>query len=858
MEKKYYILVSLMLLAVFLGGSWYGARKGSPVGSADSRRILYYVDPMNPAHTSQEPGLAPCGMKMEPIYAESETGEIPPPFLAPGSVKITPQKQQIVGVRLGEIEKAPFIHTLRALGRVAVDETRIFRLSSYVDGWIQKTLNNTTGSLVMKDEVLATYYSRETLEEVRMYLSALNQMDKTRKGESQRFVNIGIDADLRVRQTEDALKNLGMGQMQIRELAQNRRLTQEIYLAAPVTSFILVRNVSPGQKISKGEELYKLADLSRVWIVVDLYENEAPLVKPGMRVLATLPHRHLAVWATVADILPEFDKASRTLKVRLEAENPDYVLRPDIFTDVEFTVNLPEAVIVPLDAVMNSGLKKTVFVDRGNGYFEPRKVETGWRFGDRVEITKGLEPGERIVISGNFLVDSESRMKLAAAGFAGDVARDPVSGVNVDENKAKAAGLQCRYNNQTYYFHAEESRRLFEQYPERYLEQQAKSQEAGKAVGRGTPGLSGAKCPVCGLEVDEAQARAKGLTSDYQGKTYYFCRYYCNREFDKAPGRYIKEEVAACCPQGDQKEKEDPLIVKDIVCGLEVNREEAAALRLKREYQGQAYFFCRDYCARQFDKSPERYVPCPVSSQTPPPGPPAAVTSAAPGLDKGAQQPTALTETPALAKDPVCGMNVETTVQNLHRTLYQGKTYYFCNDRCKEQFDREPERYLSQKTAAPALTAPPQALPIAPALPKPSQAQPAPSAPTAMPQPQETQVSPAPYPDEVDNAPPAIRDPVCGVCGQVAVRGPKDPLKYKTTYQGKTYDFCSQFCKEEFDKSPKDYATPGEAAPSPPTEVPKKVKKPSPKKEKVQKPKKAQSPPAVPPLAPSTAPSTGE
>ena len=133
----------------------------------------------------------------------------------------------------------------------------------------------------------------------------------------------------------------------------------------------------------------------------------------------------------VSKVLPQFDPVSRTLKVRLELDNPGYVLRPDMFVDVEFPVTLPPALTVPSDAVLDSGLKKTVFVDRGNGFFEPRQVETGWRFGDRVEITKGLMAGEQIVISGNFLIDSESRMKMAAAGMYGKTAGQAGQGPGV-------------------------------------------------------------------------------------------------------------------------------------------------------------------------------------------------------------------------------------------------------------------------------------------------------------------------------------------------------------------------------------------------------------------------------------------
>lgn len=735
-EKKYYLLISAILLAVFLTGVLYGTRRAGPTGSADGRRILYYVDPMNPAHTSPEPGLAPCGMKMEPVYADSPEGDMPPPFLPPGSVRITPQKQQLIGVRTEEVEKAPFTHTLRSLARVTIDETRIYRLNSFVDGWIQTVHPYSTGSLVTKNEVLAAYSSREIINEMQIYLATLGQVDRNPRDDRRLFVNYQV----RVRKAEEGLKSLGMSDLQIQELAETRRVTQEIYLAAPVTSFVLARNVSPGQRISKGDELYRLADLSRVWIVADLYEHEAAWVKPGTKVRATLPHGNLEVWATVTDILPEFDKVSRTLRVRLEADNPGYALRPDMFMDAEFPINLPATVTVPVDAILHSGLKKTVFVERGNGYFEPRQVETGWRFGDRVEITRGLEPGERIVISGNFLVDSESRMKLAAAGFVGEVALDPVIGVNVDESKAKVAGLQSEYKNRTYFFHSEETKRQFEQNPERYLEMAAKRPEASGAVHqeKAAPGM--VRCAVCDHEVDEAQARAKGLTSEYQGKTYYFCRYYCNREFDKSPQRYVKE-ASSPGAHSDHKEKDAPLIVKDPVCGLEVNRAEAAAQRLKRGYQGHEYYFCRDYCARQFDKAPESYVPSLAPHQAPKDGP-ETVTLRTPGLE-GTGEPHGAAPKPALARDPVCGMEAETTGDDVLKTYYEGKFYYFCSDRCKEQFDLDPQRYL--EGSAPTLTPP---VPIAPPPATPAPA----SAPGGLPKPQPAPANPAHDPVHLDQA----------------------------------------------------------------------------------------------------------
>jgi YHS domain-containing protein len=250
----------------------------------------------------------------------------------------------------------------------------------------------------------------------------------------------------------------------------------------------------------------------------------------------------------VSTVLPQFDPNSRTLKVRLELDNPGYTLRPDMFVDVEFPVTLPAALTVPADAVLDSGLRKMVFVDRGNGYFEPRKVETGWRFGDRIEITKGLMPGERIVVSGTFLIDSESRMKAAAAGIYGESSNDPVCGMYVDEGKAKASGKTGSYSKKTYYFCSDDCKQKFDKNPGLYLKKTGGSKGPRDTTGmKNIQALDAATMihndPICGMDVDEKSARAHGRISEYQGKTYYFCADSCKQQFDKEPERYIDKKV---------------------------------------------------------------------------------------------------------------------------------------------------------------------------------------------------------------------------------------------------------------------------------------------------------------------------
>jgi RND family efflux transporter MFP subunit len=461
--------------------------------------------------------------------------------MPPGTVKITPEKQQLIGVRVGVVEEKPVVQTIRLLGRVTADETRIYIINATIDGWITKTLPNSTGSLVKKNEVLAAFYSPEFLSAQQALLFALGSKDRvqTTGRENPAQKDQLTQFSINIRQYTDSLKSLGMGEAQIKEMIRARRYMEDIDITAPADGFIIARNISQGQRFDKGTELYRIGDLSRVWILADLFENEAELIKikPGERVQVSLPYQGKTIQAKISDIIPQFSTSSRTLKVRLEADNPGFALKPDMFVDVEFPVTLPPAITVPAEAVLDSGMKQIVFVDRGRGFFEPRKVKTGWRFGDRVEIVEGLAPGERIVISGNFLIDSESRMKLAAAGMYGALGKDPVCGMDVDESKATALGRKSESLGKTYYFCADACKQQFDKNPDAYISKSSESRIKKAAAGM-TEALG--KDPVCGMDVDESKAEAAGRKTEYRGKVYYFCADMCKQQFDKNPDTYIK------------------------------------------------------------------------------------------------------------------------------------------------------------------------------------------------------------------------------------------------------------------------------------------------------------------------------
>ncbi len=460
-----YVAVIGLAVGMFLAGYMANRRTTHSASPPSARRVLYYTCPMHPQYKSDRPGDAPCcGMRLEPVYADGTSGK--PETGPPGAVRIGASRQQLIGVSTELVRRGPASHTVRVLGRVAADEARLYRIIAATDGWIRELGPNTAGSSVKKDQVLATYYTTNLLASAQTFVYALTTNDQTQPGYlgAQRGPTV-----LSLQIAIDSLRSLGMSELQIEELRKTRQATSEINIYSPISGFVLARNISPAQRFDKGAEMYRIADLSRVWVLADVFENDARLAQ--LVTSATVRYRGQSIPARLANASSVFDAATRTLKIRLEVDNPGATLRPDMFVDTEFQVSLSSALTVPVDAVLDSGLRKTVFVDRGNGYFEPRRVETGARLGDRLMITSGLAPGERIVVSGNFLIDSESRFRMAAGGSqpaatAAGPAKDPVCGMDVDP--AKPGAKKAAYEGKTYYFCSDTCKREFEKNPAKF------------------------------------------------------------------------------------------------------------------------------------------------------------------------------------------------------------------------------------------------------------------------------------------------------------------------------------------------------------------------------------------------------
>ena len=481
-------ILSVLLLLVLLALTYLAGRHHAPVSigaNAGARHILYYVDPMHPSYKSDKPGIAPdCGMQLEPVYADdlaaSGSASVEQRGQPGGLVNISLEQQQLIGIRSVEVSRTSGSVHLTAPGRVVADETRTYRLTAGTDGLVLTTIDQAAGSLVQKNEVLATFVSPEFLTAEQTFLQDWNRAPENK----YERLSPAEWKDWTLKLAASRLRALGVGDDQLRALIAKKEAADSIEIVSPVNGVVLSRSVTSGQQVQKGAEFYRIADLMRVWILASFHEDEGKGLHPGTEVKITVSNQEKSWRARVSSVLPQFDPATRTLQVRLEAENPGLVLRPDMFVNVELETQFPDALTVPVDALLDSGLTKRVYVDRGNGAFEPRKVETGRRSGDRVEVVSGLAPGERVVVSGTFLLDSESRLK------------SPQRSLAVNQEHAPNGVISLK---------------------------------PGKLT----------KDLACGMEVDPAESAAAGNTESYGGTTYYFCSRSCRDKFHKTPEKFL-------------------------------------------------------------------------------------------------------------------------------------------------------------------------------------------------------------------------------------------------------------------------------------------------------------------------------
>ncbi len=352
------------------------------------------------------------GMTMESIQKEGKMQEV-----ASGTVQISPERQQLIGVKFGTVEMKPLEKVIRTVGRIDYDEKKIVTVSLKVGGWIEDLYVDFTGKYVTKGDPLLTIYSPELVSTQEEYLLALKAKSSLSKSP---FPEVAGSGESLTESAKRRLKLWDITDEEIGKLEESGKSKKTLTLYAPFSGFVLEKAAYKGMNVMPGMALYKLADLSVVWLYADIYEYELPLIRLGQQASVQLSYTPGETFTGKAVyIYPSINPETRTAKVRFELPNPQGKLKPEMYANVEIKVRLGQKLAVQEGAVIDTGLRQIAVVDKGSGYFEPREIKVGAKVDNYYEVIKGLKAGERVVTSANFLIDSESKLKEAVGAMAG-------------------------------------------------------------------------------------------------------------------------------------------------------------------------------------------------------------------------------------------------------------------------------------------------------------------------------------------------------------------------------------------------------------------------------------------------------
>ncbi len=408
MKPHWKLIWITLLLALASSRTTFAEGTGAPPTSntadASATKILYTCG-MHPWIIQDHPGNCPiCGMKLEPIHkSPASVPSSSNSAASDASIKIDPATIQLMNIQTAQVVRGPLRRTIRTVGTLDYNETALTEVTTKFRGWIEKLDVDATGQLVHRGEPLFEVYSPELYSAEAEYLAALNATNDS-SGQELREA------------AREKLSFFDIADSQIAALEHNRKPLKTLEITAPADGFVTEKNIVQGQMVEAGTRLYRLADLGIVWVYAQVYEQDLPYVQLGQEAtvkLSSMPDREFR--GRVTYVYPDVDEKTRTAKVRLEFENPGYFLKPGMFVTAQLTSELePDAILVPDSAVLRSGDKNTVFVALPGGTFDPRDVVIGLEAeSDQVEVISGLQGGERVVTSGQFMLDSESQLREA-------------------------------------------------------------------------------------------------------------------------------------------------------------------------------------------------------------------------------------------------------------------------------------------------------------------------------------------------------------------------------------------------------------------------------------------------------------
>lgn len=424
------VLTGVAIALALSAGYWWGSgtEPAALVGGVKStsapttgtppplRKPLFYRNPMGLQDTSPEPKKDSMGMDYIAVYEDDlPSGHV---------VKINVDKLQKLGVKTEAVSQRELLHTVRAVGIIEADERRVFTVAPKYEGWIEKLHVNSSGAAVKKGQALMETYSPDLVSAQQEYLIAWKGIHSLREGSAD------VQTGMRqlAQNSLERLRNWDISEEQLERLRKDGVVRRELTLSSPVNGVVLEKMASQGMRFMPGEVLYKLADLSSLWVIAKVFEQDLSMVQTGQTAKITVnAFPGMEFKGKVAFVYPTLDAETRTVQVRIELPNANGLLKPAMYANV--TLNIPhrsKAVLsVPDSAVIDTGTQQMVLVERGEGLFEPRQVKLGMHAEGYVEVLEGLAVGDMAVVTANFLIDAESNLKAALGSFGGESAKTP-------------------------------------------------------------------------------------------------------------------------------------------------------------------------------------------------------------------------------------------------------------------------------------------------------------------------------------------------------------------------------------------------------------------------------------------------
>ncbi|MBI5360915.1 MAG: efflux RND transporter periplasmic adaptor subunit [Planctomycetes bacterium] len=408
----YAMIIIIVITALVIGGKAFLKEHNA---SPESQAKPMYHCPMHPTYTSDKPGDCPiCGMNLVLIKPDKNTS--PQADVSEyATVEISPDRQQLIGIKKEQVMARPLTNTIRAVGTTGYNERKVYDVNTKFAGWVDTAdCCAFAGKFIKSGTKLFSIYSPELVTAQQEYLTALKTLKTAEENKSEDMIK---NAGQLVNATRQKLLFWDITEGQLAEIAEEGKPSKTLWITAKAEGFIIGDELTNGKYIEPGELLFRIADLSTVWIETEIYEYELTFLGVGDKAVIEFPaYPGEKFEGNVKYVYPYVNPATRTIKARIEMPNPDYKLKISMYADVIIEKELGEKTAIPVEAVLDTGKRRLVFVDKGDGFFEPREVKLGAKTGAYYEIIEGVSEGETVVTSGNFFIDSESKIKSAVSG----------------------------------------------------------------------------------------------------------------------------------------------------------------------------------------------------------------------------------------------------------------------------------------------------------------------------------------------------------------------------------------------------------------------------------------------------------